>query len=141
MNLPVSRPDPEETRVTDSSPYDDFAALAEALRARAGATVVYAPSTTTIHAAAPSAYPAPVEVRVPGPAGPVLPCATRPVQPRGRYTLGELIAYCGASVLGSGGSAGIAWLLWPTPLVAGVLAALGAFGALGGAVLIHLENQ
>jgi hypothetical protein len=141
MNLPASRPDPDEIRITDSSRYDDFAALASVLREQAGATVVYSPSTTTIHVAAPTAYPAPVEVRVPGPAGPVVPCATRPVQPRGRYTLGELIAYCGASVLGSGGSAGIVWLLWPTPLVAGVLAAFGAFGALGGAVLIHLENQ
>ena len=143
MYLPASRPDPIE--VTDSRRTDDFAALAQALAERGGMTLLYAPSTTTITNTTQSAHPTPVEVRLPGPAGPLTPvsmaAATGSASPYRRlFTRGELVAYCGASVLGGGGAAGLAWLLWPTPLVAGLLSALGVLTAFTGTLMAHVED-
>ena len=137
MYLPTSRPGPIE--VTDSSRFDDYADLARVLRERQGAvTVVYAPSTTTI------THAAPVARALPAPAGPftrVPTLATAAASPYRRlFTRGELVAYCGASVLGGGGAAGIAWLLWPSPLVAGLLAALGVCSAFTGSVMAHVGH-
>jgi hypothetical protein len=100
MYLPSSRPDPIE--VADSSRTDDFAALAQALAERGRMTLVYAPSITTITTTAPAATPAPVEVRLTGPAGPVTQASTQPARVCLRYTLGEVIACSGLTLAGGG---------------------------------------
>jgi hypothetical protein len=100
MYLPASRPDPIE--VTDLSRSDDFTALAQALTERGGVAVVYAPSTTTITNTTHSASPAPFEVRLSGPAGPVTQASTQTARACFRYTLGEVIACSGLTLAGGG---------------------------------------
>lgn len=73
MHVPVPRPDPIE--ITDYRDREDFSALARTLAQQGGVTLVYAPSTTKITNTTHSASPAPVEVRVASPAGPI---ATKP---------------------------------------------------------------
>jgi hypothetical protein len=103
MHLPASRPDPTDIQVTDSSRFDDFAALARVLRGQQGSmTVVYAPSTITITNAAPAVTPALVEVRVPTPAGPVAEVSTQTARICPRYTVGEVIACSGLTLAGGG---------------------------------------
>ena len=120
MYLPASRPDPIE--VIDSSRTDDFAALAQALAERGGMTLVYAPSTTTITHAAPVAgpAPAPVEVRVMSPARPVQAEAW-PTPALSRYTFGEVVAYCGATLMGAGILSDLVTALLRVPLLVPVL--------------------
>ncbi len=100
MYLPASRPDPIE--VTDSSRTNDFAALAQALAERGGMTLIYAPSTTTITYKTPAATPAPIEVRLTGPAGPVTQAQTEVARACPRYTLGEVITCSGLTLTGGG---------------------------------------
>lgn len=147
MNLPASRPDPDAIRITDSSRFDDFAALAGALRELAGATLVYAPSTTTITNTGPVASPgpAPVEVRLSAPAGPVVQSATQPVQLRARFTLGEVVAYSGATLMGGAVFTGLVSVLLTVPmlvpLLAGSVALLGMLAAMAGAALDSRERE
>jgi len=136
MYLPASRPDP--IVATDSSQSNDFAALARVLAERGGVALVYAPSTTTITNTTPSASPAPIEVRLTGPAGPVAPALTRTARPCSRYTFGEVIAYCGLTLMGGGIFSVLVTALLRVPELvpvlggstglAGILAALVGFG-------------
>jgi hypothetical protein len=143
MNLPASRPDPDEIRITDSSRYDDFAALAGALRELAGVALVYAPSTTTVTA------PMPVGVSLPMPA-PVgaFPVASVPVarpEPRRGYTLGEVVMYSGMTLMGGGGLTELVWALLRVPMLVpvlgGALAVLGGIAAMVGAELDNRERD
>ena len=143
MSLP-SLPDPAEIRVTDSSRIDDFAALARVLREQGGVTVVYAPSTTTITTAL-SASPAPVELRVPAPAGAIDHAPTRPATVRSRYTLGEVTA-CSGLTLAAGGFLSIlvtALLNVPelVPVLGGTTGLAGLLAAVVGFALDQRERH
>ena len=137
MYVPVPRPDAID--IVDSSRADDFAALAQALTERGGVTLVYAPSTTTITNTAPAASVAPVEVRMTGPAGPLAQAPTRTAASRPGFTLGDVIAYSGATLMGGAAFSGLvsALLAVPmlVPLLSGVTALIGMLAALGGATL------
>lgn len=142
MHVPVPRPGPIE--VTDSSRFDDYADLARVLRERSGVTLVYAPSTTTISHAAPAASPAPIEVRVPAPAEPPAECATQSAQSRSGYTLGDVIAYSGATLMGGAVLSGLVTALLRVPMLvpelSGVTALVGMLAAIGGAMLDGRER-
>jgi hypothetical protein len=124
-------PVPSEVR----APAELAVLLARAAGSEGGMTLVYAPSTTTVTA--------PV-------GGPALAWPLPPSQPptvlrggaayRRSYSLGELVAYCGATALGSGAGLAIGWLTWCSPLPAGALAVLGALGSLGGVWMDHAER-
>lgn len=128
-------PEPAEIRVTDSSRIDDFAALARMLlgQQQGGVTVVYAPSTTT----APIASPALAELIGQAP--------TRPATARPRYTLGEVIAYSGMTLMGGSilSELVVALLRVPmlVPVLGGVTAVVGMLAALGGFELDHHQRH
>ena len=136
MPLPYL-PESAEIRVMDSSRIDDFAALANLLRQRGGVTVVYAPSTTTITTTAPIASPAPAELIGQAP--------TRPATARPRYTLGEVIAYSGMTLMGGSilSELVVALLRVPmlVPVLGGVTAVVGMLAALGGFELDHHQRH
>ena len=138
MSLPYL-PNLAEIRVTDSSRIDDFAALARVLREQGGVTVVYAPSTTTITTTAP------VEVRVPAPAGPIDHAPTRSATQRPRYTLGEVIAYSGMTLMGGAILSELVTALLRVPMLVpvlgGVTAVVGMLAALGGFELDHRQRH
>jgi hypothetical protein len=135
MHRPVPRPEPVAATATVSA--DDFATLARHLANQGGMTLVYAPSTTTITNTAPAASPAPIEVRVPAPAGPV---AQAP-----RFTLGEVVAYSGATLMGGATFSGLVSVLIRVPelveLLSGSCALLGMLTAIGGAMLDSRERE
>jgi hypothetical protein len=143
MHLPVPRPDSIE--VTDSSRFEDYADLARVLREQSGVTLVYAPSTTTITHAAPAASPAPIEARVPAPAGPPVHTATQSAQSRPGYTLGDVIAYAGATLMGGAVLSGLVTALLRVPMLvpelSGVTALVGMLAAIGGATLDQRERS
>jgi hypothetical protein len=123
-------PEPAVIRVTDSSRIDDFVALARMLREQqqGGVTVVYAPSTTTITTMTPIASPAPAELIGQAP--------TRPVTARPRYTLGEVIAYSGMTLMGGSILSELVTVRLRVPMLVpvlgGVTAVVGMLAALGG---------
>jgi hypothetical protein len=140
MHLPVPRPDSIEA--TDSGRFDDFADIARVLREQRGVTLVYAPSTTTISHAAPAASPAPVQVRVPAPAALPTEGAT---QSRSGYTLGDVIAYSGATLMGGAVLSGLVTALLRVPMLvpelSGITALAGMLASIGGAVLDQRERS
>ncbi len=143
MYVPVPRPDAID--IVDSSRADDFAALAQALTERGGVALVYAPSTTTINNAAPAANVAPVEVRMTGPAGQLAPAPTGTAASRPGFTLGDVIAYSGATLMGGAAFSGLVSTLLAVPmlvpLLSGVTALIGMLAALGGAALDQHERN
>lgn len=140
MHVPVPRPDALD--IVDSSRTNDFAALAQALAERGGLALVYAPSTTTINNAAPVASPTPVEVHMTGPA---VPLAATQTAARPGFTLGDVIAYSGATLMGGAAFSGLvsALLRVPelVPLLSGIIALVGMLAAIGGAVLDDRERS
>lgn len=144
MSLPYL-PNLAEIRVTDSSRIDDFAALARVLREQGGVTVVYAPSTTTITTTAPYASPAPLEVQAPAPAGPIDHAPTRSTTQRPQYTLGEVIAYSGMTLMGGAILSELVTALLRVPMLVpvlgGVTAVVGMLAALGGFELDHRQRH
>ena len=139
MYLPASRPDPIEP--TDFRRTDDFAALAAALAERGGVALVYAPSTTTITNTAPFAGPSPVEVRVTGPAGPVTQAPTRAATLRPRYTLGEVIACSGLTLMGGGSFSILVTALLKVPELVPVLGGSTALAGMLAAVVGFALDQ
>ena len=143
MHVPIPRPDPATAAETVTG--DQFTALARHLASQGGMTLVYAPSTTTItntHAA-PAASVSPVDVRLTGPAAPLAPAsASRAVS---RYTLGEVVAYSGATLMGGATLSGLASVLirvpMLVPLLSGSVALLGMLAAIGGAMLDSHERE
>jgi hypothetical protein len=139
MHLPVPRPEPVAATAPVSA--DDFATLARHLANQGGMTLVYAPSTTTITNTAPAASPAPVEVHVPAPAGPVVQAASMAL----RFTLGEVVAYSGATLMGGATFSGLVSVLIRVPelveLLSGSCALLGMLTAIGGAMLDSHERE
>ena len=143
MHVPVPRPDSIE--VTEFSRFDDCADLALALRAQHGVTLVYAPSTTTISHAAPAASPAPVAVRAAAPAEPPAHTTTQSTQSRPGYTLGDVVAYSGATLMGGAVLSGLVSSLLAVPmlvpLLSGISALVGMLAAIGGAILDGRERD
>ena len=143
MHVPVPRPGPIE--VTDSSRFDDYADPSRVLREQGGVTLVYAPSTTTITNTVPAGSPAPLEMRAPALAGPLAQLSTMTAQPVSRYTLGELVAYCGATLMGGAALSGLVAVLIRVPelvpLLSGSVALLGMLTAIGGAMLDIRERE
>jgi hypothetical protein len=142
MHLPIPRP--HSIEVTDSSRFDDYADLARVLREQRGVTLVYAPSTTTISHAAPAASPAPVQVRVSAATGLPADTTTQSAQSRPGYTLGDVIAYSGATLMGGAVLSGLVSSLLAVPmlvpLLSGVTALVGMLSAIGGAMLDGRER-
>jgi hypothetical protein len=143
MYVPVPRSDAIE--ITDSSRADDFAALARALAERGGVTLVYGPSTTTINNSAPATGVEPVDVRMTGPAVPLAPAPTQPATSWSGFTLGDVIAYSGATLMGGAVFSELVTALLPVPMLVpvlgGVLALVGMLAALGGAGLDLRERH
>ena len=143
MHVPVPRPEPIE--VTSPASADDFATLARHLASQGGMTLVYAPSTTTITNTAPTASPAPVGMRLPSPAGPNVQPATAVVRHVSRFTLGEVVAYSGATLMGGAAFSGLVSVLIRVPelveLLSGSCALLGMLTAIGGAMLDSRERE
>ena len=143
MHVPVPRPDPIE--ITDYRNREDFSALARTLAQQGGVTLVYAPSTTTITNTTHSASPAPVEVRVASPAGPIDQAPMQSATVRPRYTLGEVIAYSGATLMGSAVLSELVTALLRVPLtvhvLGGVLALVGMLTAIGRAELDNHQRR
>jgi hypothetical protein len=83
-------------------------------------------------------------VRVPGPAGPLVQAAAQPAALRARFTLGEVVAYSGATLMGGAVFTGLVCALLPVPmlvpLLAGILALAGALTAITGACLDDSER-
>ena len=143
MYLPAPRPDPIE--ITDPSPASDFAALAQALAERGGVTVVYAPSTTTITSTARFAGLELNEAQAVGRSA--RPADRAPAQTeasRPRYTRGEVIAYSGATLMGSAVLSELVAALLSVPMLVpvlgGVFAVVGMLAAIGGAELDNRER-
>lgn len=143
MHVPVPRPDPAPAVETVTA--DEFATLARHLANQGGMTLVYAPSTTTITNTntAPAAGVSPVEVHLTGPAGPLAPASiARPVS---RYTLGEVVAYSGATLMGGATFSGLVSVLIRVPelveVLSGSIALLGILAAIGGAMLGIRERE
>jgi hypothetical protein len=128
--------------VAGASP-GDFAALARALAQQGGVTLVYAPSTTTITAPAPIGatlpMPAPVQAF---PSGAAL--VAHP-EPRRGYTLGEVVMYSGATLMGAASMTELVWALLRVPMLVpvlgGALAVLGGLAVLAGAALDGRERH
>lgn len=143
MHLPASRPDP--IKVTDSYRTDDFAALAQALAERGGVALVYAPSTTTITGTTHPASPKPVELQITGSARPIDQALTQTATLRPRYTLGEVIAYSGATLMGGAVLSELVTALLRVPILVpvlgGVLALVGMLTAISGAELDNRERD
>lgn len=142
MHLSVPRPDP--AIATESLAAHDFATLTRHLAGQGGMTLVYAPSTTTITNTAPGASAEPVEVRVTAPAGAVGQAPTQTTTTRPRYTLGEVVAYSGATLMGGAVLSGLisALLAVPMllPLLSGITALAGMLAAIAGAMLDNRER-
>ena len=139
MHLPVPRPEP--VAATAAASADDFASLARHPAHQGGMTLVYAPSTTTITNTAPTASPAPIKVHVAAPAGPV--AQRESVAPR--FTLGEVVAYSGATLMGGATFSGLVSVLIRVPelveLLSGSCALLGMLTAIGGAMFDSHERE
>ena len=143
MHLPAPSPDPIE--ITDPSPASDFATLAQALAERGRVTVVYAPSTTTITSTARFASPELNEAQAVG--GSARPTDQAPAQTeasRPRYTRGEVIAYSGATLMGSAVLSELVAALLSVPMLVpvlgGVFAVVGMLAAISGAELDNRER-
>jgi hypothetical protein len=143
MHLPVPRPEPVAATAPVSA--DDFAALARHLANQGGMTLVYAPSTTTITNTAPAASPVPVEVRMPAQAGPLAQSSAVGARHVSRFTLGEVVAYSGATLMGGATLSGLVSVLIRVPelveLLSGSVALLGMLTAIGGAMLDSHERE
>jgi hypothetical protein len=83
-------------------------------------------------------------VRLTGPAGPLAPAATRTAS-RAGFTLGDVIAYSGATLMGGSALSGLvsALLRVPelVPLLSGVIALVGVLAVFGGATLDQHERN
>jgi hypothetical protein len=132
MNLPDHFSGPIE--VTDPRGTGEFGELAQLLGEQGSLTLVYAPSTTTVHSAAPVGLLTPVPTIL----------SAEPASSRRMFTRGDVVAYSGATLMGGAVLSGLisALLAVPmlVPLLSGGTALVGMLAAIGGAALDNRER-
>ena len=136
MTAPLARP----STYTDLAA-TDFRGFTESVLAqseRGGITLVYAPSTTTVTGVTP------VDAAALAPAGPVMQTMQSP-RVLSRFTVGEVTAYSGVTLMGGAALSGLVFSLLRVPmlvpLLSGVTALIGMLAAIGGAALDSRERN